>query len=38
MNSWFILYRSAKVAFKLVQKLGRDKQSKMYMEFAVFSP
>ena len=38
MNSWFILYRSAKVALKSVQKLGRDKQSKMYLKFAVFFP
>ena len=38
MNSWFILYRSANVALKLVQKLGRDKQSKMYLKFAVFPP
>ena len=38
MNSWLILYRSAKVALKLVQKLARDKQSKMYLKFAVFLP
>ena len=36
INSWFILYRSAKVALKLVPKLGRDKQSKMYLKIAVF--
>ena len=36
VNSWFILYRSAKVALRLVQKLGRDKQSIMYLKFAVF--
>ena len=38
MNSWFILYRSAKIALKLVQKLGRGKQSKMQLKFAVFLP
>ena len=38
MNSWFILYQSAKVALGLVQKLGRDMQSKMYLKFAVFLP
>ena len=38
MNSWFILYRSAKVALRLVQKPGRDKQSKMYLQFARFYP
>ena len=38
VNSWFILYRSAKVALKLVPKLGRDKQSKIYLQFAVFLP
>ena len=37
-NFWFILYRSAKVALKLVQKLGRDKLSKMYLQFVVFLP
>ena len=38
MNYWFILYRSAKVALKLVRKPGRDKQSKMYLKIAVFLP
>ena len=38
VNSWFILYQSAKVALTLVQKLGRDKQSKMYLKFAVLLP
>ena len=38
VNSWFIINRSAKVALRLVQKLDRDKQSKMYLKFAVFSP
>ena len=38
MNPRFILYRSARVALKLVQKLGRDKQSKMYLKIAVFLP
>ena len=38
VNSWLILYRPAKVALKLVQKLGRDKQSKMYLKFEVFLP
>ena len=28
----------AKVALRLVQKLGRDKQSKMCLKFAVFLP
>ena len=35
---WFILYRSAKVALKLSQKLGRDKQSKMHLKISVFLP
>ena len=38
VNSWLILYRSEKIALRLVQKLGRDKQSKMYLKFAVFLP
>ena len=38
MNSCFILYRSAKVALKLVQKLGCDRQPKMYIKFVVFFP
>ena len=38
MNSWFILFRSAKVALKLVQKLGHDKQSKMCLKIVFFSP
>ena len=38
MNSWFNLYQSAKVALKVVQKLGRGKQSKMKPKFAVFLP
>ena len=38
VNSWFILYRSAKVALRLIQKLCRDKQSKMYLKFTVFVP
>ena len=36
VSFWFLLYRSAKLVLKLVQKLGRDKQSKMYLQFAVF--
>ena len=35
---WFILHRSAKAASKLVQKLGRDKRSTKYVQFAVFIP
>ena len=38
MNYWFILYRSAKIPLKLVHKLGRDKQSKMFLKIAVFLP
>ena len=38
MYSWFILYRSSKFTLKLVQKLGRDKQSKIQLKFAVFLP
>ena len=38
VNSWFILYRSAKIALRLVQKLGRDKQYKMYQKFVIFLP
>ena len=38
MNFWFINYRSAKVALKLIQKLGRDKQSKMFLQFSDFTP
>ena len=38
MNFWFIFYQSAKVALRLVQKLDRDKQSKMYLKFGVFLP
>ena len=38
VNSWFNLNRLAKVALKLVQKLGRDKHSKMYLKFAVSPP
>ena len=38
MNSWFILYQWAKVALKLVQKLGHDKQSKMLLKFVIFLP
>ena len=36
MNSWFILYQSAKDALRLVQKIGGDKQSKTYLKSAVF--
>ena len=38
VNFWFILHRLARVASKLVQKPGRDKQSKKYLQFAVFTP
>ena len=38
MNFWFSNYRSAKFALKLVQKLDRDKQSKMFLQFSVFTP
>ena len=31
VNVWLILYLSAKVALKLVQKLDHDKQYKMYL-------
>ena len=37
-NFWFILHRLEKVASKLVQKLGRDKRSKKYLQFDVFPP
>ena len=36
MNSWFILYQSVKVALRLVQKLGHDKQSKMCLNIPFF--
>ena len=38
MNCWFILYRSAEVALKLVQELGRDKLYKMSLKFVIFLP
>ena len=35
MNSWFILYRLAKVALNFARKLDCDEQSKINLQFAV---